>query len=212
MITIHHLCKSQSDRVVWLMEELNLPYKLKWYERGPDLLAPKEFLALHPVATAPVIEDDGQILVESGVIVEHICHRHAGGRFTVGADQSNYTDYLYWMHFNNNVLGLFFAKTALGAEGSSPQCDMMRKVIERREASYFQYLDQCLSRSAFAAGSEFTCADVMVMFNVASLPLFGGFRTQGMPNIQAYMKRIEQRPAYQKAMQIAGPGASAPAV
>src|SRR6185436_16999799 len=76
MITIHHLGVSQSDRVVWLMEELGLPYHLKWYKRGPDLLAPPEFLALHPAATAPIIEDGDMLLAESGAIVEYICHRH----------------------------------------------------------------------------------------------------------------------------------------
>lgn len=117
MITIHHLGVSQSDRVVWLMEELDLPYRLKWHKRMESGVAPNEYLALHPTATAPVIEDDGEVLTESAVIVEYICHRYAGGKLTVRPDQSNYTDYLYWMHFNNNILGLFFAKSALDAGG-----------------------------------------------------------------------------------------------
>ena len=79
MITIHHLGVSQSDRIVWLMEELGLPYELKWYRRGPDRLAPSEFLALHPAATAPIIQDGDTVLAESGAIVEYICHRYAGG-------------------------------------------------------------------------------------------------------------------------------------
>ena len=113
MITIHHLGMSQSDRIVWLMEELNLPYSLKWYDRK-DQLAPPEYLALHPASTAPVIDDDGRVLAESAVIVEYICHRYAGGALTVAPTQPNYAEYLYWMHFNNNVQGLFFAKLALG--------------------------------------------------------------------------------------------------
>jgi hypothetical protein len=103
MITIQHLGVSQSDRIVWLMEELGLPYELKWYKRGPDRLAPSEFLALHPAATAPIVEDCDTLLAESGAIVEYICHRHAGGRLTVRPEQPNYADYLYWMHFNNNT-------------------------------------------------------------------------------------------------------------
>lgn len=83
MITIHHLAVSQSERIVWLMEELGLPYKLKWYERKPNRLAPDELLALHPTAMAPVIEDGGVVLTESAVIVEYICHRHAGGRLAL---------------------------------------------------------------------------------------------------------------------------------
>jgi glutathione S-transferase len=83
MITIHHLGVSQSERIVWLMEELGLPYRLKWYDRMANRLAPPEFLKLHPTAMAPVIEDDGRVLVESAVTTEYLCHRYAGGRFTV---------------------------------------------------------------------------------------------------------------------------------
>ena len=98
MITIHHLGVSQSDRIVWLMEELKLPYKLKWYDRGSDGLMPPEYLALHPAATAPVIEEDGRMLAESAAICEYVSQRHAGGRLSVAPDRPNYFDYLYFMH------------------------------------------------------------------------------------------------------------------
>jgi glutathione S-transferase len=211
MITIHHLGISQSDRIVWLMEELGLPYKLKWYHRGENRLAPPEFTSLHPAATAPVIEDDGRILAESVVILEHICHRHAGGRFTVGPSQRNYEDYLDWMQFNNNVQGLFFAKHALSdVEVSTPNSDRMRTLIARREEGYYRHLDARLATSPYLAGSEFTLADVMVMFNIAELPLFGGRSCDDLPNVVAYGKRIGERPAYQKAMAVAGPAAKPP--
>ena len=206
MITIHHLGISQSDRIVWLMEELGLPYQLKWYHRGENRQAPPEFTSLHPAATAPVIEDDGRVLAESAVILEHICHRHAGGRFTVGPAQQNYEDYLYWMQFNNNVQGLFFAKHALSdVEVSTPNSDRMRTLIARREDGYYRHLDARLAASPYLAGPEFTLADIMVMFNIAELPLFGGRSCDDLPNVQAYAKRIGARPAYQKAMEIAGP-------
>lgn len=96
MITIHHLGVSQSDRIVWLMEELHLPYRLKWHKRTESGLAPNEYLALHPAATAPVIEDEGTALTESAVIAEYICHRYAGGKLTVRPEQSNYAEYLYF--------------------------------------------------------------------------------------------------------------------
>ncbi|MBM4254996.1 MAG: glutathione S-transferase family protein [Deltaproteobacteria bacterium] len=210
MITIHHLGVSQSDRIVWLMEELNLPYQLKWYNRGPDQLAPAEYLALHPTATAPVIQDGDVTLTESAVIVEYICHRYAGGKLTVGPTQPNYAEYLYWMHFNNNVLGLFFAKLALGAKAGSPEAEMIGKAIKRREEAYYRYLDQRLGKSPYLAGPEFTCADVMVTFNLTALPLFGGRAIADLPNVVAYVKRIGERPAYKKAMEIAGPAAVPP--
>ena len=212
MITIHHLGISQSDRIVWLMEELQLPYQLKWYHRGENRLAPPEFLALHPAATAPVIEDDGRIFAESTVILEHICHRHAGGKLTVGPAKPNYEDYLYWMAFNNNIQGLFFTKHALSdVQAGSPNSDRMRTLVARREDAYYRLLDQRLGASPFLAGPEFTCADIMVMFNVASLPLFGGRSCDDLPHVVAYAERIGQRPAYQKAMSIAGPAAKPPA-
>lgn len=210
MITIHHLGVSQSDRIVWLMEELGLPYELKWYDRQADKLAPPEFLKLHPAATAPVIEDDGRVLTESVAIVEYICHRHAGGRLTVRPDQPNYADYLYWMQFNNNVLGLFFAGMALEAAGDDLKGSLIDTVYRRRLESYYRYLDARLGEAPFLAGNELTCADIMVMFNLTSLPLFGGRTIDDLPNVKAYVKRIEARPAYAKAMSIAGPAAVRP--
>ena len=94
MLIIHHLGVSQSDRIVWLMEELGLPYDLVWHRRGPDGLAPPAYLALHPAATAPVVQDGDLTLCESAAIVEYICHRHAEGRLTVRPDQPEYFAYL----------------------------------------------------------------------------------------------------------------------
>lgn len=208
MITIHHLGVSQSDRVVWLMEELDLPYRLKWHKRMESGLAPNEYLALHPAATAPVIEDDGKVLTESAVIVEYICHRYAGGKLTVRPDQFNYADYLYWMHFNNNILGLFFAKSALGAGGQGNSAGLMDTVVRRREGQYYNFLNARLGESPYLAGPDFTCADVMVMFPLTSLPLFGGRAIDDLPNVVSYVRRLEARPAYIKAMAIAGPNAT----
>jgi glutathione S-transferase len=208
MITIHHLGISQSDRIVWLMEELNLPYRLKWYQRAEKGLAPDDYLALHPAATAPVIEDEGTFLTESAVIVEYICHRYAGGKLTVGPEQSNYPEYLYWMHFNNNVLGLFFAKSALGSGVHGGSAESIKSVIGRREGRYFQYMNARLGATPYLAGSDFTCADVMAMFPLTTLPLFGGRTMEDLPHVLSYIKRIAARPAYVKAMSIAGPKAT----
>jgi glutathione S-transferase len=210
MITIHHLGVSQSDRVVWLMEELGLPYQLKWYNRGEDRLAPPAYLALHPAATAPVITDGDVVLTESAVILEHVCHRHAGGRLTVGPSQPNYTEYLYWMHFNNNLLGLFFAQNVLNAGANGPVADVYAGLIKRRRENYYRYLDQRLGKAPYLAGPELSCADIMVTFNLTALPLFGGREVGDLANVAAYVRRIAQRPAYIKAMQIAGPKAVPP--
>ena len=210
MITIHHLGISQSERIVWLMEELGLPYRLKWYERKPNRAAPDEFLKLHPTAMAPVIEDGGRVLAESAVIVEYICHRYAGGKMTLGSTQPDYYDYLYWMHFNNSAMGLRFTKSVLAAGASGPVADTMKEVAFRREEQYYQYLDQQLGKTPFLAGPEFSCADIMTVYRLTTGVLFGARSIDDLPNVIAYVKRIEARPAYQKAMQIAGPKAVAP--
>jgi len=209
MLTIHHLGVSQSDRVVWLMEELGLPYRLQWYNRGADRLMPPEYLSLHPAATAPIVQDGDRTLVESAVILEYVCHRYAGGKLTVGPSQPNYTDYLYWMHWNNNAQGLFFAKLALGS-AQGPEAQRTGAFIQRRTRGYYDYLNQRLGEVPYLAGPEFTCADIMVTFNLTSLPLFGGQGIADLSNAQAYVRRIGERPAYQRAMQIAGPAATPP--
>ena len=110
---------SKSDRIVWLMEELNLPYRLKWYDRGPDFLAPAEYRALHPAGTAPIITDGDLVMAESTAIVEYISQRHGGGRLSVNPDEADYPHYLFWMQFNNNLQSALFIKLAfqtLGAE------------------------------------------------------------------------------------------------
>lgn len=205
MITIHHLGVSQSDRIVWLMEELGLPYRLKWYDRGPDGLAPPEYLALHPAATAPVIEDGSLVLAESAAICEYVSQRYGAGKLSVAVSQPNYPDYLYFMHWNNNVQGMFFSKLAAGAAKSDG--GPIAGVLKRREDGYYRMLEQQLAKNEFVAGPELTCADIMVTFNLTSLSRFGGRTIDDLPNVQAYVGRITKRPAYVKAMQIAGPTA-----
>ena len=202
MLIIHHLGVSQSDRVVWLMEELGLPYELVWHRRGDDGLAPASYLALHPAATAPVIQDGDRTLSESAAILEYICHKYANGRLTVPPDQPNYYDYVYWMHFNNNLLGLFFARLALGGQTEG----RIAGLIQRREDGYARHIEQTLGASEFLAGPELTCADIMTMFPLTAR-MFGA---RDMPNTKAYVERVSQRPAYIKAMEIAGPAATPP--
>ena len=210
MITIHHLGVSQSERIVWLMEELGLPYHLKWYDRKANRLAPDELLALHPTAMAPVIEDGDRVLTESAVIVEYICHRYAGGKLTVQPAQPNYYDYLYWMHFNNSTMGLRFTKSVLAAGAAGPVADTMNELVKRREEQFYGYLNRRLGESRYLGGPEFTCADVMSVFRLTTAILFGARRIDDLPNVVDYVRRIEARPAYQKAMSIAGPKAVAP--
>lgn len=213
MITIHHLGVSQSDRVVWLMEELDKPYELKWYNRGEDFLAPPEFRALHPVGTAPIIEDGELVMAESTAIVEYLSQRYGGGCLSVGPDDPAYPHYLYWMQFNNNFQSALFMKMAFQAGGGDLAAGgQVVDVMQRRENGLYNFLEQRLGESDYLGADRFTCADIMSLFNLTSLELLGARAIDDLePNTKAYVERVTARPAYQKAMAIAGPAATPPA-
>ena len=201
MITIHHLGISQSDRVVWLMEELGLPYELKWYNRGEDFLAPAKYRALHPVGTAPIISDDNLVMAESTAIVEYISQQYGGGTLSVLPGDPDYAQYLFWMHFNNNLQSVLFMKLAFQAGGAQAGDDN----------PIYNALEQRLKESDYLGGNRFTCADIMSMFNLTSLSMLGARQIDdALPNTLAYVQRVTARPAYQKAMRIAGPEATPP--
>ncbi len=211
MITIHHLGVSQSDRVVWLMEELEQPYELKWYDRGEDFLAPQAYRDLHPAGTAPVITDGELVLGESTAIVEYISQRYGGGRLSVPVADPNYPHYLYWMQFNNNLQSALFTKLAGKMGGAADADNPMLTTTERRIDGLYNALEQRLGYSDYLGRDSFSCADIMSMFNLTSLAMLGA-RTpdDSMPNTRAYVERVSARSAYQKAMAIAGPAASRP--
>mgnify|MGYP003631241036 FL=1 len=212
MITIHHLGVSQSDRVVWLMEELGLPYELKWYDRGEDFLSTPEYRALHPAGTAPVITDGDLVLGESTAIVEYISQRYGEGKLSVPVSDPDYPHYLYWMQFNNNLQTALFIKLAIKMAGVEPSADnIMLTTTDRREEGIYRTLEQRLGESDYLGGSRFSCADIMSMFNLTSLGMLDAREIDdSLPNTKAYVERISVRPAYQKAMEIAGPAATRP--
>lgn len=205
MITLYHLGMSQSDRVVWLMEELGLPYELVWFDRGEDMLAPPEYVALHPAAMAPVIRDGDLVLAESAAIVQYIAHRHAGGKLTVAPESESYPDYLYWLQFNNNAQCGFFVQRAL--QGTGHDGGVIGKVARRRTEGLFKQMNEHLAERSYLAGDAFTLADLMSGFALITMPMFGGRTLDDLPNVQRYAERLTQRPAWRKAMSIAGPKA-----
>lgn len=212
MITIHHLGVSQSDRIVWLMEELELPYELKWYDRGADFLAPEEFRALHPVGTAPIITDGDLVMAESTAIVEYISRRHGQGRLSAQVDDPHYPHYLFWMQFNNSLQSVLFIKVAFQSTGTEPAADNpMMATTQRREDGLYRALEERLAESDYLGGPEFGCADIMSMFNLTSLEMLGARPIDdSLPHTRAYVERVTARPAYRKAMALAGPAAQRP--
>ena len=204
MITVHHLGVSQSERIVWLCEELGIAYELKTYPRESNGAAPPAYKALHPQGTAPVITDGPLALAETGAIVDYILARHDGGRLVVGPQAPNFPDYLYWLHFGNGffvpaaMMGIVATRMAgdnkQAAQGFSGRLELAYRMTEERlgEVPYF-------------AGPEFTAADIMMVFPLTTMRAATGRSLGASPHLRAYLTRIGGRPAYQRAMKKADP-------
>jgi glutathione S-transferase len=203
MLTVHHLGVSQSERIVWLCEELGLPYQLVRYERDPvTRLAPPEYKALHPFGTAPVIDDGDLRLGESGAIIEYLIHTHGGGRFAVSPGQPNYPDYLFWLHFANASMmpsAVADLMTRLGAEGA------VAESLRSRLDKAYDMVERRLGEAPYFAGAEFTAADIIMLFPLATGRFFAPRDISGHPNLRAYLQRVGARPAFQRAMAKADP-------
>jgi glutathione S-transferase len=193
MLIVHHLGRSQSDRVVWACEELQIPYELKRYEREPSGAAPPAYKALHAFGTAPTIQDGDVVIGESGAIVEYVCRKHGKGRLTVEPEAANFAPYLYWFHFAN---GTFIPGVMIARVSDS------RLRLERA----YEVVEQRLGQTEYFAGPEFTAADIMMVYPMTMARLTVQKDLSGCPNILAYLKRIGERPAFNRARQKADPG------
>ncbi|WP_394999756.1 glutathione S-transferase family protein [Sphingomonas sp.] len=206
MLTVHHLGISQSDRIVWLCEELGLPYDLVRYDRDAvTRLAPADYRALTPFGTAPVITDGDLTLGESAAIIDYIVARYADGRLTVGKDAPNFTDYLYWFHFaNGSFMPTMMTDLIVKMVGDGAIPDLA-KVLASRGARAYAQIEQRLGETIYFAGPEFTAADIMMLFPLTTGRMFVPRDLAPFPNIRAYLQRIGARPAFQTAMAKADP-------
>lgn len=207
MITVHHLGVSQSERVVWLCEELAIPYTLQRYERDPTTRqAPAAYKALHPMGTAPIITDGDLVLPESGAILEYLIVKYGHGRLAVAPDRPNFADYLLWFHFANGTMapsemgGIIL--NILGLKADNP---LMAMRTERRERVY-GLVESRLGAVSYFAGDEFTAADIMMLFPLTTMRTFAPRDLSSYPHVRAYLRRIGERPAYQRAMAKGDPG------
>lgn len=201
MLTIHHLGKSQSERIVWLCEELGLPYTLQLHERDPvTRLSPPSYRALHPIGTAPVIEDGALVLSESGAIVDYIIAKHGGGRLALPPSHPDYAAYLHWFHFaNGNLQPVMGRNMLLRRLDLAPDNAMLLATRERLERS-LNFLEAHLGGVTWLAGGEFTAADIMTVFSLTTMRLYMPLDLAPYPNILAYLQRVGQREAYRRAM------------
>jgi glutathione S-transferase len=198
MLTVHHLGISQSERIVWLCEELELPYDFKRYDRTPIGAAPPEYKALHPFGTAPVITDGDFTLGESGAIIEYICQRYAGGWLMAAPDHPDYAQFLYWFHFANAsmiaAIMMDFTAQRLGAP-----------VLGHRTDLAFAMANQRLGEVPFFAGNSFTAADIMMAYPFVAASGFISFDFEPYPHIRDFAQRMKERPAFRRARAKAEP-------
>ncbi len=207
MLTIHHLGKSQSERIVWLCEELGLPYELKRYERDPvSMLAPPELKQVHPLGAAPVITDGEVVLAESGAIVQYLIAKHGGGRLALNAAHPDFPQYLYWFHFANSNLQPHMGRNMILGRLDLPADNAVLLSAKGRLARALALLDHRLGEATWLAGEEFTAADIMTAFSLSTMRYFAPVDLSPLPRIRAYLARISERPAYQRAMRKGDPG------
>lgn len=220
MIRVHHLDNSRSQRVLWLLEELGLEYEVVRYARDPaTLLAPPELRAVHPLGKSPVLEDGGQVVAESAVIIEYLVEHYDGAHrlspLPGPADDPERMRFRYWLHYAEGsampplLLGLvfsrlksapmpFFARPVARAIADKALGGFVRPQIRL----HLEYMEAELGRNEWFAGHRFTAADIHMSFPVeAALSRSGG---GSYPRLAAFVERIHARPAYQRAIERGG--------
>jgi glutathione S-transferase len=200
MITVHHLGFSQSHRIVWLCEELELPYRLELYERERTRLAPQAYRELHPLGTAPVITDGELVLAESGAIVTYLIERYGQGRLAVSPSSADYPNYLFWFHFaNGSMMPNLWARVILSRSGGNDAHPVVRALMERTPRA-FAYVEARLAESAFFAGDAFTAADILMFFPLTRMRSVAAIDLATYPSLRGYLGRVTARAAFQRAL------------
>ena len=206
-IIVHHLENSRSQRILWLLEELGLPYEIKRYERHPKTQrAPDSLKAIHPLGKSPMIEDDGDVIIETAAIVEYLVAK-AGGKLGAPTDASGARRYVQYLHFAEGSMmpplyGLLVI-TRLGFLGWPA-----RKPVGQMVTDLLVWLETELAERDYFAGDALTAADVMMSFPLEACQTRAGLDDR-YPNLQAWLKRIHDRPQYQTALEKGGPYAYA---
>jgi glutathione S-transferase len=218
MINVHHLENSRSQRVLWLLEELGLPYEVKRYARDKKTsLAPPELAAVHPLGKSPVISDGTTVVAETGAIVEYLLDKAGGERLRPAAGTADRLRFTYWLHFAEGsampplVMALifaklrsapmpFFAKPIAKAIANKVMTGFVQPNIDRQLA----FMEAELQSRPWFAGGEFSAADIMMSFPLEAAASRGGL-DQRHPKLSDFLTRIHARPAYQRALERGGP-------
>ena len=218
MIILHHLENSRSQRILWLLEELRLPYKIKRYERdAKTMLAPDSLRAVHPLGKSPVISDGDVVVAESGAIIEYLVEKYGQGELIPAANTPERRQYTYWLHYAEGsampplLMSLVFRKLPQGAPlllrplVGAIAGKVMDVFIKPQLKNHFDFIESELGKSEWFAGPQFSAADIQMSFPVEAAAARGGLHEESSPGIFAFLKRIHARPAYQRAMEKGGP-------
>jgi glutathione S-transferase len=214
MILVHHLNNSRSQRVLWLLEELEVPYEVKRYERDKKtLLAPPELRRVHPLGKSPVVTDGDFTLAESGAIVEYLVARYGGGRLIPPAGTPERLRYTYWLHYaEGSAMPPLLLKLVFDRVESGPMPFFVRPVargiakkvkstfIEPQLETHLGFMESELGKSAWFAGDELTAADIQMSYPVEAARSRAGLTAATRPRLHAFLQRIQARPAYQRAL------------
>jgi glutathione S-transferase len=218
MITVHHLSNSRSQRILWLLEELGVPYEVKRYERDPKtMLAPPELLAVHPLGKSPVIVDGGQTVAESGAIIEYLMDTYGAGRLIPAAGTTERLRYTQWLHYAEGsampplLMKLIFDRVAT-TPVPWPISTIARRIAGTVQDSFIgpqlkrhlDYMESELQAHTWFAGDEFTAADVQMSFPLQAAKMRAGLDSS-RPKLIAFLDRIESRDAYKRALERGGP-------
>lgn len=218
MIVLHHLENSRSQRILWLLEELGLPYDIRHYHRDPvTSLAPPELLAIHPLGKSPVITDGGHTLAESGAIIEYLVETHGNGRLVPSAGSADYLRYRYWLHYaEGSLMPILLLALVLRRIEGGPMPFFVRPVARgiagKVKAAFVQpnldrhlaFIEQTLGESGWFAGETFTAADIQMSFPLEAVAVRAA-SIEHYPAINAFLDRIHARPAYRRALEKGGP-------
>ncbi|MGB5543161.1 MAG: glutathione S-transferase [Gammaproteobacteria bacterium] len=218
MITVHHLENSRSQRVLWLLEELGLEYRIKQYKRDPQtMLGPDSLKKIHPLGKSPVIKDGDHVIAESGAIIEYLVGRYGDGRLIPPAGSDARLSYTYWLHYaEGSLMPLLLIKLIFERLAKPPMPLLMRpaaaliamgvkgKFVDPRLKDQLDWVEQSLAVSGWFAGDDFSAADIQMSFPLEAA-VARGTAGPGRPNIRAFVERIHARPAYGAALKRGGP-------
>jgi glutathione S-transferase len=218
MIVVHHLNNSRSQRILWLLEELGVPYEVKRYERDPaTMLAPAALRAVHPLGKSPVVTDGDLTIAESGAIIEYLAGHYGEGRLVPPAGTPARLRYSYWLHYaEGSAMPPLLLKLVFGRVESAPMPffvkPIARAIVGRAMTSFIDpqlrlhldYMEGELGKSVWFAGDDFTAADVQMSFPLEAAASRGGLDAT-RPKLTAFLGRIHARPAYRKALERGGP-------